>query len=66
MSLLPQGQLAVYAVQGKEPLATRSDWATTLNDRKDAKAPPLKLIAPIAILHCCKSAIRSAMKLVSL
>jgi hypothetical protein len=33
-------------MQGKdEPLATKSNWATTFDDQKDAKAPTVKLIA---------------------
>jgi hypothetical protein len=47
-----------------KPLATIVDWATTFDDHEGAKVPTVKLIAPIAILHHCKSAIAPAMKLV--
>ncbi len=46
-----------YAVQGNhEPRTTIGDWATTFNDREGAKAPKVRLIAPIAILHHCNEA----------
>jgi hypothetical protein len=54
-------------MQGEDkPLATKSSWAMTYDDCKDAKAPAVKFIVPIAILHYFKSAIAPAMKLVSL
>jgi hypothetical protein len=50
MSLSPQGQLAVYAVQGNdEPLTTIGDWATTFDDCEGAKALTIKSIALIVI-----------------
>jgi hypothetical protein len=57
MSLTPQGQLAVYAVQGNdEPLTTIGDWATTFDDREGAKAIMIKSIVPIAIPYHCNEA----------
>jgi hypothetical protein len=62
-----KGLRAAYTVQGNdEPLATMGDWATTFDNREGAKVPMVKLIAPIAIPHHCKSAIALAMKLVCL
>ncbi len=50
MSLLPQGQLAVYAVQGNdEPLTTTGDWAMTYDNCEGAKEITIKSIVPIAI-----------------
>jgi hypothetical protein len=68
MSLLPQEKLAVYAVQGNdEPLATKSNLATTFNDREGAKAPTVKLIALITTPNHCHGAQKApVMKLVSL
>jgi hypothetical protein len=58
---------AVHIMQSEDkPLATKSSWAMTYDDCKDAKAPAVKFIVPIAILHHFKSAIVPAMKLVSL
>jgi hypothetical protein len=52
MSLLPQGQLAVHAVQGNyKPLTTMGDWATTFNDHEGTKPLAINLIEPIAIPH---------------
>jgi hypothetical protein len=60
MSLLPQGRLAVFTVQDNgKPLAT-------MGNCEGAKAPVVKLIAPILILHHGKSAIAPVMKLVCL
>ncbi len=50
MSLSPQGQLAVYAVQGNDnTLTTIGDWATTFDNREGTKALTIKLISPIMI-----------------
>jgi hypothetical protein len=55
MSLSPQGQMAVYAVQGNnQPLATMGNCAMTFSDPEGAKAPTVKLITPIATLDHCK------------
>jgi hypothetical protein len=57
----------MHIVQGNnEPLATIGNWATTFDNCEDVKVSAVKLIAPIAILHHCKSAIAPVMKLVSL
>jgi hypothetical protein len=65
--LAAKGNKVTYAVQGSnEPLTTLGDWATSFDDREGAKAPTVRLIAPIAILHHCKSAIVPVMKLVCL
>jgi hypothetical protein len=55
--LSTKGLRAAYAVQGKnKPLTTIGDWAMTFDDPEGAKAPTVKLIAPIAILHHCNEA----------
>jgi hypothetical protein len=65
--LATKGNRVAYVVQGNDkPLATMGDWATTFDDRDGVKAPAVKLIAPIAILHHCKSATAPATKLVCL
>ncbi len=67
MSPLPQRVRAAYDVQGNDkPLATKSNWAMTFDNHEDAKMLIIKLIAPITILHHCKSAIATGMKLVCL
>jgi hypothetical protein len=50
MSLLPEGQLAMYAMQGNDnPLAIMGDWATTFNNCEGTNALAIKSIVPIAI-----------------
>jgi hypothetical protein len=49
-----------------KPLAIMGDWAMTFGNREGAKAPTVKFITPIVILHHCKSAIAPVMKLVCL
>jgi hypothetical protein len=61
--LATKGLRAAYAIQGNnEPLATMGVWATTFDDCEGAKVPTVKLIAPIAILHHCKSALAPAVE----
>jgi hypothetical protein len=65
--LTANGNRVAYAVQGNDkPFATMDDWAMTFDDREGAKAPTVRLIATITILHHRKSAIVPAMKLVCL
>jgi hypothetical protein len=46
------GLRVAYAVQGnKKPLATKSNWAMTIDDHEGAKAPTVKLIVPVTIPH---------------
>jgi hypothetical protein len=65
--LATKGLRAAHAIQGNdEPHAIMGDWATTFDDCEGVKAPTVKLIAPIAILHHCKSAVRPAVEKTSI
>jgi hypothetical protein len=65
--LAPKGNRVAYAVQGNDkPLATMGDWAMTFDNCEGAKAPTVRLIASITILHHRKHAIVPVMKLVCL
>jgi hypothetical protein len=54
MSLSPLKQLTVYTMQdNNEPLTTKSNWATTFDNCKGAKAPAVKLIVSMRTPHHC-------------
>jgi hypothetical protein len=51
-TLATKGLRTAYTMQGNDkPLATKSDWTMTFDDREGAKAPTVKLIVPITIPH---------------
>jgi hypothetical protein len=44
--------MVMYAMEGNdEPLATKSNWAMTFDNRKGTKVLAIKLIVPITIPH---------------